>query len=388
MAQVTHNFRLRRNFGKLRKVLDVPNLIDIQRRSYEAFLQAGDQPDQRASLGLQGVFQSVFPIKDFTGTAQLDFVSYVIGEPKYDVAECHQRGMTYSAPLKVTVQLVTWDVDPETSAKTLKDIKEQEVYFGELPLMTENGTFMVNGTERVIVSQLHRSPGVFFAHDQGRTSAGGRLLFNARVIPYRGSWLDFEFDAKDILYVRIDRRRKFPATVLLRALGMTTEELLNYFYPVDNVRIDGRKAWKAFKRQTLEGQKATRDIRHPQSDEVLVKEGRKFTRKALRDMAEAGVEEIPISFDEIIGGIPAHDIVDPSTGEVLVECNGVIKAEVFDQMRDRGINDFRLVYIDELNRGPSLRNTEAAEAELTSVDGDAATSKTATHNKQAKGAKK
>ncbi|MBI5505945.1 MAG: DNA-directed RNA polymerase subunit beta [Deltaproteobacteria bacterium] len=357
MAQVTHNFRLRRNFGKLRKVLDVPNLIDIQRRSYEAFLQADAQPDQRASLGLQGVFQSVFPIKDFTGTAQLDFVSYVIGEPKYDVAECHQRGMTYSAPLKVTVQLVTWDVDPETNAKTLKDIKEQEVYFGELPLMTENGTFMVNGTERVIVSQLHRSPGVFFAHDQGRTSAGGRLLFNARVIPYRGSWLDFEFDAKDILYVRIDRRRKFPATVLLRALGMTTEELLNYFYPVDHVRIDGRKAWKAFKRQTLEGQKATRDIRHPQSDEVLVKEGRKFTRKALRDMAEAGVEEIPISFDEIIGGIPAHDIVDPTTGEVLVECNGTIKAEVFDQMRDRGINDFRLVYIDELNRGPSLRNT-------------------------------
>ncbi len=357
MAQVTHNFRLRRNFGKLRKVLDVPNLIDIQRRSYEAFLQADAKVDQRASLGLQGVFQSVFPIKDFTGTAQLDFVSYVIGEPKYDVAECHQRGMTYSAPLKVTVQLVTWDVDPETNAKTLKDIKEQEVYFGELPLMTENGTFMVNGTERVIVSQLHRSPGVFFAHDQGRTSAGGRLLFNARVIPYRGSWLDFEFDAKDILYVRIDRRRKFPATVLLRALGMTTEELLRYFYPFDEVRIDGRKAWKVFKRQTLEGQKATREIRHPQSDEILIKEGRKFTRKALRDMAEAGVEEIPIGFDEIIGGIPAHDIVDPNTGEVLVECNGTIKAEVFDQMRERGINDFRLVYLDELNRGPSLRNT-------------------------------
>ena len=357
MASVTANFRLRRNFGKLRKVLDVPNLIDIQRRSYLAFLQADADPDGRANLGLQGVFKSVFPIKDFTGTAQLDFVSYVIGDPKYDVAECHQRGMTYSAPLKVTVQLVTWDVDPETSAKTLKDIKEQEVYFGEIPLMTDNGTFMVNGTERVIVSQLHRSPGVFFDHDKGRTSAGGRLLFNARVIPYRGSWLDFEFDAKDILYVRIDRRRKFPATVLLRALGMTTEELLNYFYPVDDVRIEGRKAWKKFRRETLEGQKAARDIRHPHNDEVLVREGRKFSRKVLRDMQEAGIEEIPISFEEVIGGIPAHDIVDPATGEVLVECNGTIKAEQFDVMRERGIDEFRLVYLDELNRGPSLRNT-------------------------------
>jgi len=357
MARVTQNFRLRRNFGKLRKVLDVPNLIDIQRRSYLAFLQADDTPEGRTNVGLQGVFKSVFPIKDFTGTAQLDFVSYIIGAPKYDVAECHQRGMTYSAPLKVTVQLVTWDVDPETSAKTLKDIKEQEVYFGEIPLMTENCTFMVNGTERVTVSQLHRSPGVFFDHDKGRTSAGGRLLFNARVIPYRGSWLDFEFDAKDILYVRIDRRRKFPATVLLRALGMNTEELLNFFYPVDHIRIEGRKAWKKFQRETLDGQKAARDIRHPASDEVLVREGRKFTRKALRDMEEAGLEEIPISFDEIIGGIPAHDIVDPNTGEVLVEVNGTIKAETFDLMRERGIDDFRLVYIDELNRGPSLRNT-------------------------------
>src|SRR5688572_3068799 len=354
---VTENLRLRRNFGKIRRVLDVPNLIEIQRKSYEAFLQTGVASEARQDVGLQGVFKSVFPIRDFSGTAELDFVSYVIGAPKYDVAECHQRGMTYSAPLKVTVQLVTWDVDPETSAKTLKDIKEQEVYFGEIPLMTENGTFMVNGTERVIVSQLHRSPGVFFDHDKGRTSAGGRLLFNARVIPYRGSWLDFEFDAKDILYVRIDRRRKFPATVLLRALGMNSEELLNFFYPVDHIRIEGRKAWKKFQRETLDGQKAARDIRHPASDEILVREGRKFTRKALRDMEEAGLEEIPISFDEIIGGIPAHDIVDPNTGEVLVECNGTIKAETFDVMRERGIDDFRLVYIDELNRGPSLRNT-------------------------------
>ncbi len=357
MANVTKNFRLRRNFGKLRRVLEVPNLIDIQRRSYDSFLQQETRADDRPSTGLQGVFKSVFPIKDFTGTAQLDFVSYDIGEPKYDTAECHQRGMTYSAPLKVTVQLVTWDVDEETGAKTLKDIKEQEVYFGEVPLMTQNGTFMVNGTERVIVSQLHRSPGVFFDHDKGRTSAGGRLLFNARVIPYRGSWLDFEFDAKDILYVRIDRRRKFPATVLLRALGMTTEELLNYFYPTDVVRLDGRKAWKQFKRETLEGQRASREVKHPSSGEILVKEGRKFTKRALRELAESGIEEIPIALDDVIGTVPATDIVDPKTGEVICEVNGTITAEIFDTIREAGIDRLELVYIDELNRGPSLRNT-------------------------------
>src|SRR5688572_3560997 len=273
---VTENLRLRRNFGKIRRVLDVPNLIEIQRKSYEAFLQTGVASEARQDVGLQGVFKSVFPIRDFSGTAELQFVSFAIGDPKYDVEECHQRGMTFSAPLKVTVQLITYDVDPETSAKTLKDIKEQEVYFGEIPMMTANGTFMVNGTERVIVSQLHRSPGVFFDHDKGRTSAGGRLLFNARIIPYRGSWLDFEFDSKDILYVRIDRRRKFPATVLLRALGMNSEELLNYFYPVDKIRLDGRKAFKAFHRPTLEGQVASRDIRHPQTNDVMVKEGRKI----------------------------------------------------------------------------------------------------------------
>ncbi len=356
-SSVTRNFRLRRNFGKIRRILDVPNLIDIQRRSYDAFLQADLAPDRRPDNGLQGVFQSVFPITDFSQTAQLDFVSYVIGEPKYDTAECHQRGMTYSAPLKVTVQLVTWEVDPETQAKTLKDIKEQEVYFGELPLMTGNGTFMVNGTERVIVSQLHRSPGVFFDHDKGRTSAGGRLLFNARVIPYRGSWLDFEFDAKDILYVRIDRRRKFPATVLLRALGMTGEELLNYFYPSDEVRFDGHKAFKKFKRETLEGQRASRAIAHPRSGETVVKEGRKITRKALRELEEAGVEEIPIAMDEIIGRVTAHDIVDPATGEVLVEYNHVLDAETFDSIREKKINNLALLYVDDLNRGPSLRNT-------------------------------
>ncbi len=356
-SSVTRNLRLRRNFGKIRRILDVPNLIDIQRESYEAFLQRDVEPGQRSEGGIQGVFKSVFPISDFSGTAELDFVSYVIGDPKYDVDECHQRGMTYSAPLKVTVQLLTWDIDPDTQTKTLKDIKEQEVYFGEIPLMTENGTFMINGTERVIVSQLHRSPGVFFDHDKGRTSAGGRLLFNARIIPYRGSWLDFEFDSKDIIHVRIDRRRKFPATVLLRALGMSSEELLNYFYVSDQIRFDGHKAFKSFKRETLEGQKASREIKHPRSNETLVKEGRKITRKALRELAEAKVEEIPIAMDEIIGRVAAHDIVDPSTGEVLVECNAVVTAELFDVIREKKIEKIDLLYIDDLNRGPSLRNT-------------------------------
>jgi DNA-directed RNA polymerase subunit beta len=354
---VTQNLRLRRNFGKIRRVLDVPNLIEIQRRSYETFLQADVPPEARPDTGLQGVFKSVFPIKDFSGNAELSFVSYAIGEPKYDVEECHQRGMTFSAPLKVTVQLITYDTDPETQVRTLKDIKEQEVYFGEIPMMTANGTFMVNGTERVIVSQLHRSPGVFFDHDKGRTSAGGRLLFNARVIPYRGSWLDFEFDAKDILYVRIDRRRKFPATVLLRALGMSTQDLLNYFYPSEHIRLDGRKAWKKFDRSTLEGQVASREIRHPQTNEVIIREGGKITKRAVSQMEAAGMDEVPIALDDVINRVPAHDLVDPKSGEVLVECNSAITAERFDNIRERGIDEFALLYIDDLDRGPSLRNT-------------------------------
>src|SRR5437667_349970 len=225
-SRVPNNLRARRTFGRIKKIIDIPNLIEIQRRSYEEFLQKDVTPEQRKDQGLQAVFKSVFPIKDFNETASLEFVSYTLSEPKYDVEECHQRGMTYAAPLKVTVQLVIWDVDPDSGVRSIKNVKEQEVYFGEIPLMTRHGTFMVNGTERVIVSQLHRSPGVFFDHDKGKTHASGKLLYSARIIPYRGSWIDFEFDPKDILYVRIDRRRKFHATVLLRALGMTTEEKL------------------------------------------------------------------------------------------------------------------------------------------------------------------
>ncbi|MGH7819905.1 MAG: DNA-directed RNA polymerase subunit beta, partial [Candidatus Binatia bacterium] len=289
-TQVANNLRFRRQFGKIRRIIDIPNLIDIQKRSYDEFLQAGVPPESRKDTGLQGVFKSVFPIKDFNETASLEFVSFTLGTPKYDVEECHQRGMTYAAPLKVTIQLVIWDVDAQSNVRTIKNVKEQEVYFGEIPLMTQNGTFMVNGTERVIVSQLHRSPGVFFDHDKGKTHASGKLLYSARIIPYRGSWIDFEFDPRDILFVRIDRRRKFHATVLLRALGMSTENLLNYFYKKDVILFDDRKVSKLFKPEQLTGVKATRDVRHPTSNELLVKEGRKFTRAAIKQMEAAGVK--------------------------------------------------------------------------------------------------
>ena len=325
-VQVANNFRLRRTFGRIKKIVDIPNLIDIQQRSYDEFLQRDVSPESRADTGLQGVFKSVFPIKDFNETASLEFVSYSLGEPKYDVDECHQRGMTFAAPLKVTIQLVIWDVDPESGVRSIKNVKEQEVYFGEIPLMTRNGTFMINGTERVIVSQLHRSPGVFFDHDKGKTHASGRLLYSGRIIPYRGSWIDFEFDARDSLFVRIDRRRKFHATVLLRALGMTTEDLLNYYYKKDTIVLDGRKASKVFRADQLVGIKASRDIRHPQSNEIIVKEGRKFTKAVIRQMEAAGVEQVPITLDEVVGRVSAHDVPDPKTGEVLIEGNQELTA--------------------------------------------------------------
>src|SRR6267142_1388624 len=272
--QVANNLRFRRSFGRIKKIIDLPYLIEIQKNSYDQFLQREVAPAQRQNFSLQEVFKSVFPIKDFNETASLEFVSYALGEPKYDVEECHQRGMTFAAPLKVTVQLVLWDVDAQTGARSIKNVKEQEVYFGEIPLMTKNGTFMVNGTERVIVSQLHRSPGVFFEHDKGKTHASGKLLYSARVIPYRGSWVDLEFDPRDILYVRIDRRRKFHATVLLRALGMTSEDLLNYYYRKDVILLDSRKPTKLFKPEQLLGVRASKDVRHPLTNDLLVKEGR------------------------------------------------------------------------------------------------------------------
>src|SRR5947207_12108638 len=275
---IQNNFRVRKNYAKITKIIDIPNLIDIQKQSYEKFLQKDIPLEKREDVGLQGVFKSVFPIKDFSETSSLEFVSYTLDKPKYDVDECRQRGMTFAAPIKVIVRLVVWDTNEETGSQSIRDVKEQEVFFGEIPLMTDNGTFIINGTERVVVSQLHRSPGVFYDHDKGKTHSSGKLLYSARIIPYRGSWLDFEFDHKDILYVRIDRRRKLPATVLLRALGAVPdtakknpidfkgapEEMLNYFYATETITIREKgKYEKSVELELLPGQRATRDINNP-----------------------------------------------------------------------------------------------------------------------------
>ena len=254
-SAIQSNFRIRKNLGRIQKVIEIPNLIDIQKTSYDKFLQSNIAISDRQEVGLQAVFRSVFPIKDFNGTSELVFVSYNLEKPKYDVEECRQRGMTYAAPIKVTTQLMIYDTD-DAGQRIVRNIAEQEVYFGEIPLMTDTGTFIINGTERVVVSQLHRSPGVFFDHDKGKTHSSGKLLYSARVIPYRGSWLDFEFDPKDIIYVRIDRRRKMHATVLLRALGYSTQDLLNYFYNTETVYIEkGGKYSKSVEYDLLAGQR-------------------------------------------------------------------------------------------------------------------------------------
>ena len=359
LSQVTSNLRLRRSFGKIKKIIDIPNLIEIQKRSYEEFLQAGVPADQRTDTGLQAVFKSVFPIKDFNETASLEFVTYELGEPKYDVEECHQRGMTYAAPLKVKIQLVIWDV--ENGRRSIKNVKEQEVYFGEIPLMTGNGTFMVNGTERVIVSQLHRSPGVFFEHDKGRTHSTGKLLYSARIIPYRGSWIDFEFDPRDVLYVRIDRRRKFPATVLLRALGMTTEDLLNYYYRKDVLILDPKQLAKQFKPDQLLGTKIGRDVKDPKTGDVLAREGRKFNKAIVRALEASKVSEIPIALDEVVGRISAHDVANPQTGEVLVQTNEELTEEALEKMRAAGIKKLEVLYTEEQPGGGPLRLTLALD---------------------------
>src|SRR5258705_10315844 len=286
---IQNNFRIRKNFAKIQKIIDIPNLIDIQKHSHDKFLQADKGPEQREDTGLQGVFKSVFPIKEFNETSSLEFVSYHLEKPKYEVDECHQRGMTFSAPIKVVVRLVVWDKDPDTGAQSIRDVKEQEVYFGEIPLMTENGTFIINGTERVVVSQLHRSPGAFFDHDKGKSHSSGKLLYNARIIPNRGSWIDFEFDTKDILYVRIDRRRKLPATVLLRALGYNTEDLLNHFYQRERYfRKNG--AWhKESSSDLLNIQSAQLDVVDAATGEVLVKKGAKFAKPAQKKLKAHGL---------------------------------------------------------------------------------------------------
>jgi DNA-directed RNA polymerase subunit beta len=358
---IANNPLLRKNFAKIKKIIDIPNLIDIQKNSYKRFLQLEIPAETRKNSGLESVFRSVFPIKDFSETASLEYVSYSLGTPKYDVEECHQRGMTFAAPMKVKVRLVVWDVNKDADVRSIKDIKEQEVYFGEIPLMTNNGTFIINGTERVIVSQLHRSPGVFYDHDKGKTHSSGKVLYSARVIPYRGSWLDFEFDHKDILYVRIDRRRKMPATVLLKALGYSMESLLNYYYKSEEFVFEGDKSSKVADPELLANQKSTADIVNPSTGEVLVKANRKFTKAAIRKMEENGIRLIPVTEDDIIGKYSCQDVVDPATGEVLVECNDEITAAKLVDIKVRGVSSLKLLYIDNLYSTPSFRETLLAD---------------------------
>ena len=353
---IANNQLLRKHFALSKKIIDIPNLIDIQKNSYKRFLQAELPPSARQIIGLEAVFRSVFPIRDFTDSCSLEYVSYTLGTPKYDVEECHQRGMTFASPVKVRVRLVSWDVDKESGVQSIRDIKEQEVYFGEIPLMTDNGTFIVNGTERVIVSQLHRSPGVFFDHDKGKTHSSGKILYSARIIPYRGSWLDFDFDHKDILWVRIDRRRKLPATVLLKALGYSTEELLNYYYNTETLIIDGDGYRKRVNIELLAGQRSAADV-VASDGEVIVKANRKFTKAAIKKLAEKGIEIIGIDENEVLGKIASTDIADPSTGELLLECNQEITADKLARIRASEIREIKVLFIDNLYVGSYLRET-------------------------------
>ncbi len=354
---IANNHLLRKTFAKIQNIIDIPNLIDIQKNSYLRFLQQEAAAEARTNTGLEAVFRSVFPIKDFSESASLEYVSYSLSKPKYDVVECHQRGMTYAAPMKVKVRLVIWDSGKESGVRAIKDIKEQEVYFGEIPLMTDNGTFIINGTERVIVSQLHRSPGVFYDHDKGKTHSSGKVLYSARVIPYRGSWLDFEFDHKDILYVRIDRRRKMPATVLLKALGYSVEQLLNYYYKSEEIYIQGDHFCKSVDPELLTLQKAAVDVVDPKNGEVLVKANRKFTKASIKKMVEHGVKTVPVNLDGILGRFASSDVIDPATGEILLECNDEITAERFDEIKARGVLSFKLLFIDHLHITTSFRDT-------------------------------
>ena len=352
------NLRFRQNFAKNKQVLSIPNLIELQKRSYEEFLQKDVDPDRRSDLGLQGVFKSVFPISNFNGTCSLEFVGYVLEPPKYDVDECRQRGMTFAAPIKVTLRLIVFDVDEHTEAKSIRDVKEQEIYLGEIPLMTTNGSFIINGTERVVVSQLHRSPGVFFDHDQGKTHAGGKLLYAARVIPYRGSWLDLEFDQKDLLHVRIDRRRKFPATILLKSLGYSAEQLLEYFYDLDKVTLEKNgKVRRELFIERMVGQKALADIVDPASGEVIVKQGRRITRAVVKKIQSIDLKEIEITEADLVGKVTGSAVIDKKTGEVIAEANEDITLDMIEKIRLSGIKELRVIFFDGLAVGPYLRNT-------------------------------
>jgi DNA-directed RNA polymerase subunit beta len=353
--------RIRKSFGRIPETVAMPNLIEVQKHSYEQFLMADMPASERPDTGLQAVFKSVFPIKDFSEKSVLDFVSYEFEAPKFDVEECQQRDMTFAAPLKVKMRLIVFDVDEETGARSVKDIKEQDVYMGDIPFMTDKGTFIVNGTERVIVSQMHRSPGVFFDHDRGKTHASGKYLFAARIIPYRGSWLDFEFDAKDVIHMRLDRRRKLPATTLLYALGLDKEEILGTFY--DRLTFDlTKKGWSMpYVKERWRGVKPQRDLVDAKSGDVIAPAGKKISARAANKFAEEGVANLLVSDEELFGRFLAEDMVDMKTGEIFAEAGDELNEEILEQLKEAGVDGIDVLDIDATSVGPYVRTTLAAD---------------------------
>jgi DNA-directed RNA polymerase subunit beta len=351
--------RLRKSFQKIDSIAEMPNLIDIQRLSYELFLQKNDLPEKRLNKGLENVFKGVFPINDYSESSTIEYISYSFDEPKFDTNECIQRSLTYAAPLKVTLRLIVYDIDDENETRSIKDVKEQDVYMGDLPLMTDNGTFIINGTERVVVSQMHRSPGVFFDHDKGKTHSSGKILYAARIIPYRGSWLDFEFDAKDIVNARIDRKKKFHATTVLYSLGYNSQEILSLFYKVEIYKRN-KDCWKKpFIAENLKGSKAIFDIRNFKNNKVIIESGKKITQRILNQNED--VKEIIISNDEILGKFIAEDIVNYKTGEIFAEAGDEITEELISLLDIEKINNLPVLLIDNINFSPFVRNTLAAD---------------------------
>ncbi|MEH6744606.1 DNA-directed RNA polymerase subunit beta [Hyphomonas sp.] len=357
----TEKKRIRKSFGRIPEAIEMPNLIEVQRESYEHFLQMHTSADKRTDDGLGGVFKSVFPISDFSERATLEYVSYEFETPKFDVEECVQRDLTYQAPLKVRLQLVVFDVDEDTGARSVKEVKEQECYLGDIPLMTDKGTFVVNGTERVIVSQMHRSPGVFFDHDKGKTHASGKLLFAARIIPYRGSWLDFEFDAKDVLNIRIDRKRKLPATTMLYALGYDTEQILDLFYTNSIYRMDKAGWITGFRADAWKGVKPEFDLVDAKTGKSVAEAGKKITALKARRIAEADTDEILVPSDALVGKFLARDVVNNETGEIFGEAGDMLEEEMIAEMREYGLDTIEVLDIDASGRGPWLRNTLKAD---------------------------
>ena len=362
------NFYPRKNFGRITTILDIPDLIDVQRDSYERFLQQNIPSEKRKDIGLQGAFKNVFPIQDMNKTCSLEFVRYFFEDIKYNEEECLKKGMTYEAPTKIVVQLLVFDFDEVTGSKNIRDIKEQEIYFGTLPMMTERGTFIVNGVERVVVSQLHRSPGVFFDNDKGKTRPSGKPLYSARIIPLRGSWIDLEFDSKDILHVRIDRRRKFPATILLKAFGYSEEEILRNFYKTENILVDKDSFRCMLDINTLQGQKIPEDIIDPKTGEVIGKKDETFRKKLYKKLVDIGLKEIPLNSNYLQGRIAAHDVVDPQTGEVLVRTNQAFEQESLERIQTKGIREIDLLILDSLEVSTSIRNSMLLDKVVTTDD--------------------